>query len=161
VTQILEAGQTVTLYKALYKDYQDDPLPSRSANGRFHDEKTATSTSYLAASPQTAWAEVRHRWKANKDEYRMAEVRVRVHNIVDLTDSATKRRYGIDETTLIADDYRPCQQLRKRLKAEGVEAIWTYSRADQPAGRQLVVLQLGQLKAGSTVEVVRTGPINV
>jgi RES domain-containing protein len=161
VTQIPEAEQTVTLYKALYKDYQDDPLPSRSAVGRFHDEETASSTSYLAASLQTAWAEVRYRWNANKEAYRMAEVRVRVRNIVDLTDPVTRRRYGIDETTLIADEHRPCQQLRKRLEAEGVEALWTYSRADQPAGRQLVVLQLHQLQEGSTIEVVHTGPINV
>ncbi len=90
----------------------------------------------------------------------MAEVKVRLRVVVDLTDPATRRRYDIDEETLTAEDYRPCQQLRRRLETEGVEGIWTYSRADRPAGRHLVVL-LAQLKKGSKVEVVRTGSINV
>lgn len=155
-----KAGQAITLYRAVYEDYENDPLPSRSAAGRFHDEETTGQVSYLAARPETAWAEVLDRWMANRGAFRMAEVAVTLHVVVDLTDPATRRRYGIERAMLTADDYHPCQQLRKRLEAEGVEAMWTYSRADQPNGRQMVVL-LGRLKRGSTVEVIRTGPITV
>lgn len=153
-------GQPVTLYRAFYKEFEDDPLPSRSAIGRFHDEATAQVTSYLAASPETAWREVTHRWRADRKTYRMAEVEVRLSLIVDLTDPDTRSRYDIDQEGLTADDYRFTQQLRSRLQAEGVEGIWTYSRADQPGGRQLVVL-LDRLKKSSKVKVIRTGPINV
>lgn len=155
-----KAGHTFTLYRAFYEEFEDDPIPSRSTVGRFHDEATVQVTSYLAASPETAWREVTNRWQADNAAYRMAEVRVTLHVVADLTDPATRRRYGIDEESLTVDDYRPCQQLRKRLEAEGVEGIWTYSRADRPAGRQLVVL-LAQLQKSSKVEVTRTGPINV
>jgi len=155
-----KAGHAVFLYRAIYEEFEDDPLPSRSAVGRFHDEATAPVTTYLAAAPETAWREVTHRWQAAQETYRMAEVRVKLSIIADLTDPATRRRYDIDEESLTADDYRPCQQLRRRLEMEGVEAIWTYSRADHPAGRQLVVL-LAQLKRGSKVKVVRTSPIDL
>ena len=160
MTRASKAGRTITLYRAFYEEFEDDPLPSRSAVGRFHDEATARGTTYLAASPETAWSEVTHRWWADKEMYRMAEVKVKMRVIADLTDPATRKRYGIDEESLTAEDYRPCQQLRRRLEADGVEGIWTYSRADRPSGRQLVVL-LAQLQKGSKVEVVRTGPINV
>jgi RES domain-containing protein len=155
-----KAGQTVTLYRAFYEEYEDDPLPSRSAVGRFHDETGARATSYLAASPETAWREVIHRWQADKGTFRLGKVEVRLSNIMDLTDPVTRKRYDIDRESLTADDYRSCQELRRRLQAEGVEGIWTYSRADQPAGRQLVVL-LDQVRKSSRIEVVHVGPVNV
>ena len=155
-----KAGHTVTLYKAVYEEFEQNPIPSRSDKGRFHDEAAAGATGYLAASPETAWSEVTHRWGGAKEAYRMAEVKVKIRVVADLTDPATRRHYHISEESLTADQYGPCQQLRRRLEAEGVEGIWTYSRADQPGGRVLVVL-LAQLKKGSNVEVVRTGPINV
>jgi len=155
-----KARQTVTLYRAFYKEFEDDPLPSRSAEGRFHDRATARATSYLAASRETAWTEVIERWRAARGTYRMAEVEVRLSVIADLTNPATRRRYRVDKESLTAADYRPCQELRRRLQAKSVEGIWTYSRADQPAGRHLVVL-LDQLKKGSRVNVVHVGPINL
>lgn len=90
----------------------------------------------------------------------IAQVKVRVSSVADLTDPTTRKRYGIDTESLISDDYGPCQRLRRRLEEEGIEAIWTYSRADQPAGRQLVIL-LAQLKGSSSVEVVQTGPVDM
>ncbi len=88
----------------------------------------------------------------------MAEVHVRLQAIVDLTDRATQERYGVDPRTLTSDDYTQCLRLAARLRAEGVEAIWTYSRADWPDGRQLVVF-VDQLRRRSEVSVVRIGPI--
>jgi RES domain-containing protein len=82
----------------------------------------------------------------------MAEVDVKLSEIVDLTEPSVQERYGVDQEELTADDYQVCQQLADRLRAEGVEAIWTYSRADQPGGRQLVVF-VDRLKEGSLFEV--------
>lgn len=139
-------------YRAVYQSFQEDPLPSRSEQGRFHGPDTGSATTYLAASAATSWAEVTHRWKANPDVYRMAEVEVLIERVADLTDPALQRRYGIDAATLVGDDYRPCQRLADRLRADGFEAIWTYSRADQPDGRQFVVF-LDRLSEDSRVAV--------
>jgi RES domain-containing protein len=144
------SGERTVLYRAVYQEFEHDPLPSRSEHGRFH--AAGRSTSYLAGSAETAWKEVTHRWRADRTVYRMAEVEVTLHEIADLTDASVQKRFGIDEQALTADDYRICQEAADRLRAAGFEAIWTYSRADRPAGRTLVVL-LDELKPGSRVRV--------
>lgn len=146
------SGENVVLYRAVYQEFEHDPLPSRSERGRFHTRAAGRSTSYLAGSAETAWKEVTHRWRANRTVYRIVEVEVTLHEIADLTDASVQQRYGVDERALTADDYRIGQELAERLRSEGFEAIWTYSRADQPAGRQLVLL-LDRLKEGSRVRV--------
>jgi hypothetical protein len=55
---------------------------------------------------------------------------------------------------LVADDYHLTQRVAARLKSEGIEAFWTYSRADQPEGRTLVVF-LDNLGPDSRVEINR------
>lgn len=158
VRQCPAPSEAVVLYKAVYEEFADNPFPSRSAKGRFHDAETAGSTTYLAAYPTTSWKEVVHRWKANPAVYRMASVRVSVSNIVDLTSAESQRRYKITEPMLTGDEYGPTQLLAHRLRSLGVEAVWTYSRADQPNGRVLVVF-LEQRAAGSEVTVDRVAEI--
>lgn len=123
----------------MYQDYRDDPLPSRSPLGRFHSRESAASVTYLAASPQTAWKEVTARWSADRDAYWMAEVRVRLNKVADLTEAGTPERLGIDQQALTDASHDRCQRLAERLRAQGFEGIWTFSRADRPDGRQLVV----------------------
>jgi len=151
-------GQPFTGYKAFYRRFADDPLPSRSPWGRFHDSVTGRSTTYLTARAATAWREVAHRWRAEAAAYRIATVRLRVRKIVDLTRRATQMRYGVDHRALVGEDYKLCQALGQRLRANGVEAAWTYSRADQPEGRVLVVF-LDRLKPPSRIERVEVRPI--
>jgi hypothetical protein len=88
----------------------------------------------------------------------MASVRVNVSNIVDLTSAESQQRYKITESMLTGDEYGPTQLLARRLRSLGVEAVWTYSRADQPNGRVLVVF-LEQRAAGSEVTVDRVAEI--
>ena len=90
----------------------------------------------------------------------MAEVQISLHEVVDLTEPSTQQHYGIDQAALTADNYTVCQQLARRLRAEGVEALWTYSRADQPEGRQLVVF-LDQLKQDSEVKIMNIRSITL
>ncbi len=154
----MRLGEESRLYKAVYADYQHDPLPSRSSSGRFHRADTGGVTSYLAASPQTAWREVRQRWRADPDAYRMVQVRVKVSKIVDLTDPATQTRYGVDREVLTGERYEQCQRLAARLRAEAVEAAWTFSRADSPQGRCLVLF-LDLLAAESHVKAEQFAPL--
>jgi len=149
--------QQRTLFRAVFEEYAADPLPSRSAKGRFHDEDSGR-TAYLAGKRITAWKEVIHRWMARPKSYRTAEVSVKVSKVVDLTDPGVQAKYGIDVLTLTGEDHEPCRRLARRIREEGAEAIWTFSRADQPGGRQLVVF-LDRLASGSSVRVRQVGPI--
>jgi hypothetical protein len=153
-------GRPFTGFKALYEGFADDPLPSRSASGRFHDARTGRGTTYLAATAATAWREVTHRWQAQAAAFRLATVRLRVSKLEDLTKRAAQQRYGVNRAMLVGDEYLPCQHLAQRLRANGFEAAWTYSRADQPEGRVLVVF-LDRLKAPSRIERVELGPIPI
>jgi hypothetical protein len=85
-------------------------------------------------------------------------VRLRVGKVADLTRRSTQQRYGIDRDVLVGDDYRRCQALAQRLRANGVQAAWTYSRADQPDGRVLVVF-LDGLTLPSRIERVEVRPV--
>ena len=75
-----------------------------------------------------------------------------------MTDPAVRRTYGVDVATLVGDDHAPCRRLATRLRAEGFEALRTFSKADDPYGRQLVVF-LSQLNPGSYVRVVNVHEI--
>lgn len=151
-------GRLFTGYRAFYERFSDDPLPSRSEWGRFHDPSVGRATTYLTARPSTAWREVAHRWRADAAVYRMATVQIRARKIADLTKRSVQKRYGIDRRMLIGEDYKPCQEVARRLRADGFEAVWTFSRADQPTGRVLVVF-LDRLERPSGIERVGVRPI--
>jgi RES domain-containing protein len=145
-------------YKAFYAEFSDDPLPSRSSRGRFHDSETGRFTTYMAERPSTAWREVTHRWRAEAAAFQIAVVRLRLGKLADLTRRSTQQRYGVDRDALVGDEYRRCQTLAQRLRANGFEAAWTYSRADQPEGRVLVVF-LDGLIPPSRIERVEVRPV--
>jgi hypothetical protein len=148
------------VFKAVYREYEKDPLPSRSENGRFHDSTTGKRTTYLASSAETAWKEVLHRWQARPESYRIVEVAVRLSKVVDLTEPENQRKYGVTPELLNGDDYTSCQKLARQLREDGLEGFWTYSRADRPSGRTLVVF-LDQLPGSSFVKVQRVRPVGL
>ncbi|MBI4488618.1 MAG: RES family NAD+ phosphorylase [Deltaproteobacteria bacterium] len=148
------------VFKAVYREYEKDPLPSRSENGRFHDRTRGKWTTYLASSAETAWREVLHRWRARPESYRIVEVAVRLSKVVDFTEPENQRKYGITPELLMGGAYTPCQKLARQLREEGVEGFWTYSRVDRPSGRTLVVF-LDQLLGGSVVKVQRVRPVGL
>jgi hypothetical protein len=140
-----------SLYRAVFQGYEGDPLPTRSPQGRFHDPSSGPTT-YLAESQSTAWKEVTHRWHARRSAYVMVEVAVSVDSVLDLTDEAVQVRYGCDRKMLTALEHEPCRRLAARLRGEGIEALWTFSAADNPDGRQLVLF-LDKLGGESQVRV--------
>ena len=107
------------VFKAVYREYEKDPLPSRSENGRFHDRTTGKRTTYLASSAETAWREVLYRWRAKPGSYRIVEISVRLSKIVDLTEPENQEKYGIAPEVLTGDDYTSCQKLARQLREEG------------------------------------------
>ena len=138
------------LYRAVLDQYCSSPLLSRSEKGRFH-RGLNKPTVYLAEQWETAWHEVTFRWNADPSRYKKVHVSANISNIVDLTDETVRSQYGISKTELVSDDYTACQALAARLRADGVEAIRTFSRADIN-GRVLVVF-LECLKSNSQITV--------
>ena len=65
-----------TAFRAVYIDFEADPLPSRSSKGRYHVGPVRIT--YLASSADTAWKEVVARWAADPVAFRMVEVEVTV-----------------------------------------------------------------------------------
>lgn len=148
----------VTCYRAVYQEYRSDPLPSRSRSGRFHGPGTPGSVTYLAATRETAWKEVTTRWGANPEAYWMVTVKARLTRVADLTDPRAQAQYGVDERALTDANMGRCRDLADRLRAEGFEGIWTFSRADRPDGRQLVVF-LDRLGSKARVSVEEVEPL--
>ena len=144
------------LFRAVYHAYAADPVPSRSETGRFHQESKPTT--YLASTPRTAWMEVSHRWNAEPASFRMAAIEASVTNLIDLTDSSVQATLGITEEQLVDVNCDHCRQLAERLRGRGIEALWTYSAADRPGGRQLVIF-LDQLLASSNIRVLSIDPV--
>ncbi len=133
-------------------------IPSKAPDGRFHSD--CEPITYLAASARTAMLEVLARYPSPKrNAYRTLHVEVVVHSVLDLTDPATRRRYQVTKRLLTERSHSRCQRLAKRLRAEGVEAIWTFSRADRE-GRQLVVF-LDLLSPLSAIHVRRVTSVRL
>lgn len=139
------------LYRAVYLPYSGDPLPSRSAMGRFHG--SAWTTSYLTMKQTTAWKEVIARWPADIHAYRMVDVEVTVRNILDLTDPDNQASHGVTVDILTAGDHVPCRRLANSLRGQHFEGLWTFSAVDRPDGRVLALF-LDQLQPDSSVRVV-------
>jgi RES domain-containing protein len=143
------------LHRAVYEDYADDPLPSRSKRGRFHDaDPIGGATSYLAATPGTAWREVESNFfhaKADPTAYRMCEIVVKIEAFADLTDPRVQEEYGVDRR-ILTGEHQACRTLAARLREDGFEGLWTYSAADSPHGRTLVLF-LDLLSSDSWVHV--------
>lgn len=93
-----------------------------------------------------------HRWRARPESYRIVEMAVKLSNVVDLTEPENQKKYEVTSELLTGDDYTSCQKLAHQLREEGVEGFWTYSRADRPSGRTLIVF-LDQLLESSLVTV--------
>jgi len=140
-------------YKAVYAEFERDPFPSKSHSGRFH--LNGVNITYVTPKQETAWKEISFRWKADPTSFRMVTAAVRLNIVVDLTDEQVQKESSITREDLVGSDYRPTQGLAKVLRSQEVEGIWTYSRADEPDGRTLVIF-LDKLAPGSYVRVRAT-----
>jgi RES domain-containing protein len=147
------------LFRIVHRDRKADPVPSVSRMGRFHGKPREVS--YLAETPMTAWKEVRAHWPADPSTHLVVDIDVDLDSVLDLTDETMQRECGITPAELVqaGPAYEPCQRLAQRLQARGVSAIWTYSAADQPDGRVLVVF-LDNLGPSSALRVLDARPVD-
>lgn len=135
-----------------------DGLPSRARHGRFHYWDFAPC--YLADRAKTAFIEVFSGFpQKTLKAFVCLHVEAELTNIVDLTDRKVARQHGTSEFELTGEDHAPCQRLAYKLRAEGVEAVWTYS-SKHPGGRVLVIF-LDKLLPTSKVTVTGVTPVAI
>jgi RES domain-containing protein len=147
------------LFKAAFHKYAEDSLCSASATGRFHQShEEGQDTVYLGETWRTCWREVSFRWKAQPSEYRKAIVSCQFFKVADLTREDERQKHGISVEQLLSDDYQACQELAKKLRSAGYEAIRTYSRAD-PDGHAWIVFK-ECLQKNSILKVQSIEPVN-
>ena len=133
--------QRLVLYRIVFKGYVNDPLRSRKRKNRFHDKDTGLFTSYTGESVETAWAEVlRHLPTADPRQWRVCELRLEIDSdlFVDLTTRKGMQRLGVTRKVLLGS-HADCRRIARRLRASGVAAFRTFSSADRPAGRCVVI----------------------
>jgi RES domain len=127
-----QAGHSI-LFRVVYELAAADPLPARQDQGRFHTGKDLKSkTYYLSEEEQTCWTEIEHHrgGPVNPDLYRVFQIHVSPSKVVDLTKAGVRQRYGITRKELEDEFNRvPCQELGKRLRTEGIQAVRTFSAA--------------------------------
>jgi len=111
------------------------------------------NTVYLTADQETAELEVARRWGSAPEEYVLVKVKVELSHCVDLTDPDTQKQLKTSEDALVGKNWRECQHVAADLRARGFEAVWTYSAADRPDGRCLVLFT-ENLKDRSGFEVL-------
>jgi len=150
--KLQELNKDAVFFRSVWKGNADDPLKTRSETGRYHTRLDMDSTVYLAADQETAELEVAKRWGSAPEEYVLVKVKVELSHCVDLTAPDTQKQLKTSEDALAGKNWRECQHVAADLRARGFEAAWTYSSADRPDGRCLVIFT-ENFKKGSRFEV--------
>ncbi len=150
IAQVSPGGQV--FFKAVWRGNIEAPLETKSEEGRYHTRMDMDQTMYLATTPETAMQEVAKRWGGDPAEYTVVSARVKLSRCADLTAEETQGLLKVSEDDLTGNRWRSCQQVAASLRARGYEAVLTYSAADRPKGRCLIIFT-ENFKATSGVEL--------
>lgn len=150
----------LVLFRVVFEGLASDPLPARLNQGRFHTgESLKSKTYYLAEEEGTCWAEIEHHRGGPVDHglYRVFQVKVSPSRVADLTGEKTRAHYGVTLAELEDELNRePCQNLGARLRAEGIQAVRTFSAARK--GAVNIVLFAENLNAACKLVFKETMP---
>lgn len=137
---------------------------SRRAGGRFNPTEEFGAI-YLSLERETAIAELRrraHRTGIELDELLprvLLFVRADLQRVLDLTDSETRREWGLESGEISSDHYRSCQEVGRAARRAGYEAI-LFPSAAREGGRNMAVFT-DRLRPGSDLEITETRPLTV
>lgn len=140
-----------------HQDIGDATLAASQSHGGRFNPRGEYGALYLSCDRGTAVAELRRRADRLAIELSallprsILTVDLRLGSVLDLTDPDVRAEWGLDEHTLAADDFTPCQEVGRAARREGFEAI-RYPSATG-AGKNLVVF-LDRLHPGSRAQVV-------
>jgi RES domain len=120
------------LYRCVVHTAESPSLFAKHPEGRFHTNEDW----------QTAWIEVqRHLPTANPAAFDILEFEFDSSLLIDASNPAEAKAHGVSETQLVAPDYAACQELARSLRQSGVVGLLTYSAADRPDGRCIVLFE--------------------
>lgn len=114
-----------------------------SAEGRFHRAGQREPTQYLCLHPLGPWAEyARHHGLRRPEQLgrvreRAWALRVDLSGLIEL-DFDNCSDHGMEPDDLVVNDYRPCQDLADRLRADAVSGLVVPSAA-LPGTRNVVI----------------------
>jgi RES domain-containing protein len=161
---VAEAGAAIE-YRGLafrhcsprHVDLQETMAASRRAGGRFNPSGEFGAL-YVSLDRETVRRELIRR--AERTGVRLSDLvsralltlRIRLGKVLDLTNSATRRRWSISLEDLRGEDQEVCHAVARRARRMGYEAI-RYPSATG-AGENLAIL-LDSLESGSSVEIER------
>lgn len=127
-------------YRIVRAEFVESCLYSVAPTGRFHDTSSAGPTSYACQTLESAWAEIRkYLPEADPRAFTVLVLECQVSRIVDLTDSEVRLEWEITKDELLSLDHSACQRLAQRLRKKKISVVRTYSAADPPDGRTIVV----------------------
>ena len=127
-------------YRVVRSEAVELRLYSVAPTGRFHDTSSPGPTSYACQTLESAWAEVRkYLSEADPGAFTVLVLECQVSRTVDLTDAEVRLEWGITKDELVSRDHSACQRLAQRLRKKKIPVVRTYSAADPPDGRTIVV----------------------
>lgn len=154
------AGHTERCYRHCSPDHEDigagTLAASQRAGGRFNPPGEFGAL-YLACESATAVAELRRRAEGLGIEpgdllpRTLLTVDAKFRQVLDLTEPAVRREWGLEGEVLSADDLSACQEVGSAARRAGYEAIRFPSATG--SGTNLAVF-LDRLHPGSEIEVV-------
>lgn len=113
--------------------------------------------SHWCFSAEPAWREIlAHNPDANPEAFVVLQAELKSKELLELTDSAARAAFNVTRAELVAPRYDKTQQVGSAIRARGFAAVLTYSYADQPDGRCLVVLEecLKQSKSKLAIQAI-------
>ena len=128
------------LYRIVRSELAELRLYSVAPTGRFHDTSSPGPTSYTCHSVESAWAEIRkYLLEADPAAFTVLVLECPTTRMVDLTLAEVRLEWGITKDELLSGDHSACRRLAQRLRKKKIPVVRTYSAADPPDGRTMVV----------------------
>lgn len=124
--------------------------------GGRYNRKGVFGALYFSATPALSRAEVRKAAAGRRlGAFVLATVRVELQRVLDLTDHAVQQRLGLRSEDFVASDWAPTQELGRRVREAGFEALLVPSAAAPGAN---LVLFPDRLGSASAIELLAFEP---
>lgn len=100
-----------------------------------------------------------HNPDADPAKFVVLEAELKTKELLALTESDARVAFGVTRDELVAPRYERTQALASKIRERGFAALMTYSYADQPDGRCLVVFEECLAKSKSKLAIRATAPL--
>lgn len=127
--------------------------------GGRYNQKSAFGALYCGDTPALCRAEVRKATAGRRlGPFMLATIRVELRRVLDLTDHAVLVRLGLRPDDLVGPNWAPTQELGRRAREAGFEALLVPSAAAPGAN---LVLFPDRLGPASAIELLAVEPAEI